>query len=163
MDWVTALHPSGDRSYNAYLVIVDRYRKTPILLPCHQDDIAIETALLWNRIISHTELFINTISGRDLKFTSALWTNLHRLFGTKISFSTTYQPQTDGLVEIMIKTLEDMIRRFCAYGLEFKDSDGLSHYWFTLIIELELAYRTLVNSSTGQTPAMLEKGGNPRL
>ncbi|MBW0485492.1 hypothetical protein O181_025207 [Austropuccinia psidii MF-1] len=30
MDWVTALPPSGDKSYNACLVIVDRYSKTPI-------------------------------------------------------------------------------------------------------------------------------------
>ncbi|MBW0525541.1 hypothetical protein O181_065256, partial [Austropuccinia psidii MF-1] len=37
MDWVTALPPGGDKSYNACLVIVDRYRKTPIILPCHKD------------------------------------------------------------------------------------------------------------------------------
>ncbi|MBW0511623.1 hypothetical protein O181_051338 [Austropuccinia psidii MF-1] len=63
----------------------------------------------------------------------------------------------------MIQTLEDMIRRFCAYGLEFKDSDGFTHNWFTLIPALELAYKTSVNSSTGRTPAMLEKGSNPRI
>ncbi|MBW0561543.1 hypothetical protein O181_101258 [Austropuccinia psidii MF-1] len=119
--------------------------------------------LLWSRVISHTGLFKNIISDRDPKFTSALWTNLHRLFGTKLSFSTAYHPQTDGLAERMIQTLEDMIRRFCAYGLEFKDSDGFTHDWCTLIPALELAYKTSVHSSTGQTPAMLEKGWNPRL
>ncbi|MBW0476820.1 hypothetical protein O181_016535 [Austropuccinia psidii MF-1] len=56
-----------------------------------------------------------------------------------------------------------MIRRFCAYGLEFKDSDGFTHEWCTLIPALELAYKTSVHSSTGQTPAMLEKGWNARL
>ncbi|MBW0557105.1 hypothetical protein O181_096820 [Austropuccinia psidii MF-1] len=45
---------------------------------------------------------------REPKFTSALWTNLHQLFGTKLSFSTAYHPQTDGLAERMIQTLEDM-------------------------------------------------------
>ncbi|MBW0507964.1 hypothetical protein O181_047679 [Austropuccinia psidii MF-1] len=118
MDWVTALPPSGDKGYNACLVIVDRYSKTPILLPCHKDDTAMNTALLiWSRVISHTGLFKNIISDRDPKFTSALWNNLHRLFRTKLSFSTTYHPQTDRLEERMIQTLEDMIRRFCAYGL----------------------------------------------
>ncbi|MBW0568617.1 hypothetical protein O181_108332 [Austropuccinia psidii MF-1] len=29
MDWVTTLPPGGDRSYNACLVLVDRYSKTP--------------------------------------------------------------------------------------------------------------------------------------
>ncbi|MBW0460626.1 hypothetical protein O181_000341 [Austropuccinia psidii MF-1] len=46
----------------------------------------------------------------------------------------------------MIQTLEDMIRRFCAYGLEFKDSDGFTHDWCTLIPELELAYRTSIHT-----------------
>ncbi|MBW0588776.1 hypothetical protein O181_128491 [Austropuccinia psidii MF-1] len=122
MDWFTALLPSGDKSYNACLVIVDRYSKTPIFLPCHKDDTAMDTALLlWSRVIYHTGLLKNIISDRDPKFTSALWTNLHRLFGTKLSFSTAYHPQTDGLAERMNPALEDMIRRFCAYGLEFKD------------------------------------------
>ncbi|MBW0580399.1 hypothetical protein O181_120114 [Austropuccinia psidii MF-1] len=164
MDWVTALPPGGDKSYNACLVIVDRYSKTPIFLPCHKDDTAMDTALLiWNRVISHTGLFKNIISDRDPKFTSALWTNLHKLLGTKLSFSTAYHPQTDGLAERMIQTLEDMIRRFCAYGLEFKDSDGFTHDWCTLIPALELAYKTSIHASTGKTPEMLEKGWNPKL
>ncbi|MBW0592145.1 hypothetical protein O181_131860, partial [Austropuccinia psidii MF-1] len=50
MDWVTGLQPGGDRSYNACLVILDRFSKTPIFLPCHKDDTAMDTALLiWNR------------------------------------------------------------------------------------------------------------------
>ncbi|MBW0590515.1 hypothetical protein O181_130230 [Austropuccinia psidii MF-1] len=88
--------------------------------------------LLWSRVIS-LRLFRNIISDRDPKFTSALWTILHRLFGTKLSFSTAYHPQTDWLADRMIQTLEDMIRRFCAYGLEFNDSDGFTHDWCTLI------------------------------
>ncbi|MBW0504242.1 hypothetical protein O181_043957 [Austropuccinia psidii MF-1] len=125
MDWVTALPPGGDRSYNVCLELAD--------------------------------------SDRDPKCTSALWTNLHKLFGTKLSFSTAYHPQTDGLTERMIQTLEDMIRRFCAYGLELKESDGFTHDWCTLIPALELAYKTSIHSSTGKTPEMLEKGWNPRL
>ncbi|MBW0531962.1 hypothetical protein O181_071677 [Austropuccinia psidii MF-1] len=103
MYWVTSLPPGGDKSYNACLVISDRYRKTPIFLPCHKDDTAMDTALLiWNRVISHTGLFKNIISDRDPKFTSALWTNLHKLLGTKLSLSTAYHPKTDGLAERMI-------------------------------------------------------------
>ncbi|MBW0513976.1 hypothetical protein O181_053691 [Austropuccinia psidii MF-1] len=158
LDWVTALPPSGDRSYNACLVIMDRYSKTPIFLPFHKDDTVMHTALLlWSRVISHTGLFKNIISDRDPKFTSALCTNIHRVFGTKLSFSTAYHPQKDGLAERMIQTLEDMIRRFCVYGLEFKDSDGFTHDWCTLIPALELAYKKSVHYSTGQTPAILEK------
>ncbi|MBW0559301.1 hypothetical protein O181_099016 [Austropuccinia psidii MF-1] len=118
MDWVTALPPGGDKSYNSCLFIVDRYSKTPIFLPFHKDETAMDTALLtWNRVISHTVLFKNIIIDRDPKFTSALWTNLHKLLGTKLLLSTAYHPQTDGLAERIVQTLEDMIIRFCAHGL----------------------------------------------
>ncbi|MBW0460661.1 hypothetical protein O181_000376 [Austropuccinia psidii MF-1] len=46
MDWVTELPPGGDKSYNACLVIVDRYSKTPVFLPCHKDDTSMDTVLL---------------------------------------------------------------------------------------------------------------------
>ncbi|MBW0561506.1 hypothetical protein O181_101221 [Austropuccinia psidii MF-1] len=63
----------------------------------------------------------------------------------------------------MIQTLEDMIIRFCAYSLEFKDSDGFNHDWCTLIPALELAFKTSIHPSTGKTPGILEKGWNPRI
>ncbi|MBW0536396.1 hypothetical protein O181_076111 [Austropuccinia psidii MF-1] len=56
-----------------------------------------------------------------------------------------------------------MIRRFCAYGLEVKNSDGFTHDWCTLIPAFKLAYKTSIHASTGKTPAMLEKGWNPKL
>ncbi|MBW0510384.1 hypothetical protein O181_050099 [Austropuccinia psidii MF-1] len=73
MDWVTVLPPGGERSYNSCLVIVDRFSKTKIFLPCHKDDTAMDTALLiWNRVLSWTGIFTKIISGRGPKYTSAL-------------------------------------------------------------------------------------------
>ncbi|MBW0589433.1 hypothetical protein O181_129148 [Austropuccinia psidii MF-1] len=89
MDWVTALPPGGHRSYNAFLVLVDRYSTTLMFLPFHKDDTAMDTTIMiWNKGISHTGLFQNIISDRDPKFTLVLWRNLYNLFGTKLSFST---------------------------------------------------------------------------
>ncbi|MBW0491007.1 hypothetical protein O181_030722 [Austropuccinia psidii MF-1] len=56
-----------------------------------------------------------------------------------------------------------MIRRLLSYECKLKDSDGFTHDRCTLIPALELEYMTSVHSSTGQTPAMLEKGWNLRL
>ncbi|MBW0586385.1 hypothetical protein O181_126100 [Austropuccinia psidii MF-1] len=87
MDWVIALPPGGDRRYNAFLVLVDRYSRTPMFLPCHKDDTAMYTAIMiWDRVICLKGIFQNIITDRDPKFTSALCTNLHSLFGTKLSF-----------------------------------------------------------------------------
>ncbi|MBW0547310.1 hypothetical protein O181_087025 [Austropuccinia psidii MF-1] len=63
----------------------------------------------------------------------------------------------------MIQTLEDMVRKFCACGLEFKDCDGFTHYWCTLLPALELEYKKSIHAGTNQTPAILEKGWNPKL
>ncbi|MBW0474284.1 hypothetical protein O181_013999 [Austropuccinia psidii MF-1] len=51
------------------------------------------------------------IADRDPKFTSEVWTNLYDMLGTKLSFSTAYHPQKDGLAERMIQTMEDILRR----------------------------------------------------
>ncbi|MBW0539674.1 hypothetical protein O181_079389 [Austropuccinia psidii MF-1] len=164
MDWVTGLPPGGDRIYNAGLVTVDRFNKTPIFLPCHKDDTAMDTALMiWNSVVSWTGIFTNIICDRVPKFTSALGTNIHQLFGTKLSFSTAYHPQTDGLAERMIQTLQDIVRRFCAYGLAFKDCYGFTHDWCTLLTALELVYKKSIHARTNQTPAILEKGWNRKL
>ncbi|MBW0545680.1 hypothetical protein O181_085395 [Austropuccinia psidii MF-1] len=164
MDWVTGLPSGGDRGYNACLVIVGRFSKTPIFITCHKDNTAIDTALLiWNRVVSWTGIFTNIIDDRDPKFTSALCTNLHQLFDAKLSFYIPYHPQTDGLAERMIQTLEDMVRSSCAYGLELKDCDGLTHDCCILLPALELAYKTSIHASTNQTPAMLEKEWNHKL
>ncbi|MBW0465280.1 hypothetical protein O181_004995 [Austropuccinia psidii MF-1] len=62
----------------------------------------------------------------------------------------------------MIQTLEEMVSRLCAYGLEFKDCDGLTHDWCTLFPALELAHKASIHANTNQTTAVLEKGWNPR-
>ncbi|MBW0472708.1 hypothetical protein O181_012423 [Austropuccinia psidii MF-1] len=98
MDWIMAPPPSGDKIHNSCIVILDRYSKTPIFLPCHKHETDMDTTiLLWNGVISHLGLFGNIISNRDPSLTSAPWTSLHRLFGRNFTFYTEYHPQIDGL------------------------------------------------------------------
>ncbi|MBW0580554.1 hypothetical protein O181_120269, partial [Austropuccinia psidii MF-1] len=113
MDWVTGLVPGGKESYNACLIIVDRFSKGMRCLPCHKEGTAMVTALLLcNNIISTCEVPKIIISDREPKFKSKFWTNLYDMLGTKLEFSTAYHPQTDGLAERMIQTMEDILRRF---------------------------------------------------
>ncbi|MBW0580209.1 hypothetical protein O181_119924 [Austropuccinia psidii MF-1] len=154
--------PGGKEGFNACLVIVDRYRKSVRCLPCHKEDTAMYTALsFWNNIISTCDIPKIIISDRDPKFTSEFWTNLYDRLGTKLAFSTAYHPQTDGLAERMIQTMEDILRRFCAYGMECKDNEGYTHDWVTLLAEVHLAYSFSQHSTTGKSPSLVEKGWNP--
>ncbi|MBW0584559.1 hypothetical protein O181_124274 [Austropuccinia psidii MF-1] len=123
-----------------------------------------DTALLfWNNIISACGVPKIIISDRDPKFTSAFWTNCYDMLGTKLAFSTAYHSQTDGLAERMIQKMEDILRRFCGYGMEYKDHEGYTHDWITLLPAVQLAYNTSQHSITGKTPALVEKGCNPLL
>ncbi|MBW0575575.1 hypothetical protein O181_115290 [Austropuccinia psidii MF-1] len=159
MDWVTGLVPGGKESFNSCLIIADSFSKSIRRLPCHKEDTAIDTALLfWNNIISTCGVPKIIISDRDPKFPSGIWTNLYDILGTKLAFSTAYHPQTDGLAERMIQTMEDILRRFCACGMEYKDHEGYTHDWVTLLPAAQLAYNTSQHSTTGKTPALVEKG-----
>ncbi|MBW0591822.1 hypothetical protein O181_131537, partial [Austropuccinia psidii MF-1] len=110
--------------------MVDRFSKSMRCLPFHKGDTAMDTALLfWNNIISTCGVPKIIISDRDPKFTSEFWTNLYDMLSTKLAFSTAYHPQTDGLAERMIQTMEDILRKFCAYGMEYKDHEGYSYDW----------------------------------
>ncbi|MBW0566924.1 hypothetical protein O181_106639 [Austropuccinia psidii MF-1] len=123
MDWVTGLVPGGKENFNACLIILDRSSKSII------------------------------ISDRDPKLTSEFWTNLYDMLGNKLAFSTAYHPQTDGLAGRMIQTMEEILRRFCAYGMEYKDHEGYTHDLVTLLPAVHLAYNTSQHSTTGKTPS----------
>ncbi|MBW0561553.1 hypothetical protein O181_101268 [Austropuccinia psidii MF-1] len=164
MDWVTGLVPGGKDNLNACLIIVDSFSKSMRCLPCHKEDTTMDTALLfWNNIISTCGVPKNIMSYRDSNFTSEFWTNLYDMLGAKLAFSIAYHPQTDGLAERMIQTMEEILRIFCAYGMEYKDYEGYTHDWVTLIPAVQLAYNTSQHSTTGKTPALVEKGWNPLL
>ncbi|MBW0488948.1 hypothetical protein O181_028663 [Austropuccinia psidii MF-1] len=164
MDWATGLVPGGKENYNACLIIVDRFSKSMRCLPFHKEDTAMDTSLLlWNNIIPTCGIPEIIISDMDPKLTSEFWTNLYDILGEKLAFSTAYHPQTGGIADRMIQTMEDILRRFCAYGMEYKDHEGYTHDWVTLLTAVQPAYNTSQHSTTGKTPALVEKGWNPLL
>ncbi|MBW0497766.1 hypothetical protein O181_037481 [Austropuccinia psidii MF-1] len=135
MDWATGLVPGGKENFNACLIIVDRFSQSMRFLPCHKEDTAMDTALLfWNNII--------------------LTCGVPKII-------IIYHPQTDRLAERMIQTMEDILRRFCAYGMEYKDHEVYTHDWVTLLPTVQLAYNTSQHSTTGKAPSLVEKVWNP--
>ncbi|MBW0576171.1 hypothetical protein O181_115886 [Austropuccinia psidii MF-1] len=100
MDLLTGLVPGGKENLNACLIIADSFSKSMRCLPCHKEDKAMDTALIFcNNIISTCGVPKIIISDRDPKFTSEFWTNFYDILGTKLAFSTPYHPQTDGLLK----------------------------------------------------------------
>ncbi|MBW0588394.1 hypothetical protein O181_128109 [Austropuccinia psidii MF-1] len=164
MDWVTGLVPGVREYFNACLIIVYRFSESVRCLPFHKEDTAVDTALFfWNNIISTFGVQKIIISDRDPKFTSDFWTNLYEMLGTKLPFSTAYHPHTDCSAERMIQTMEDMIRRFCAHGMEYKHHEGYTNNWVNLVPEVQLDYNKSQHSTTGKPLALEEKVWKPLL
>ncbi|MBW0534297.1 hypothetical protein O181_074012 [Austropuccinia psidii MF-1] len=162
MDWVTGLFQGGKETFNACLIIVDRFSKSMRCLPFQKEDTAMDTALLfWNNILSTCGVPKIIISDRDPKFTSEFWTSLYDMLGIKLAFSTAYHPQTDGLAGRMIHTMEDILRRFCDDGMEYKDHEGYTNNWVTLLPAVHLTHNTSKHSTSGKTPALVKKVWNP--
>ncbi|MBW0524687.1 hypothetical protein O181_064402 [Austropuccinia psidii MF-1] len=42
----------------------------------------------------------------------------------------------------MIKTMDDILRRFCPYGMEYKAHEGYTHDWVTHLPAVQLPYNT---------------------
>ncbi|MBW0489391.1 hypothetical protein O181_029106 [Austropuccinia psidii MF-1] len=57
--------------------------------------------------------------------------------------------------------MEYILRRFFACGMEYKDHEGYTHDWVTLLPAFQLAYNTSQHSTIRKTPALVEKGWNP--
>ena len=52
---------------------------------------------------------LSIVFDRDLRFTSRFWKELQSALGTRLNFSTTFHPQTNGQLDRVIQVLEDML------------------------------------------------------
>ncbi|MBW0463998.1 hypothetical protein O181_003713 [Austropuccinia psidii MF-1] len=61
----------------------------------------------------------------------------------------------------MIQAMEDILRRLCAYVMEYRDHEGYTHNWVTLLPAVQLTYNTSQHSTTGKSHSLVEKQWNP--
>ncbi|KAK8617479.1 hypothetical protein V6N13_080395 [Hibiscus sabdariffa] len=110
MDFVTGL-PVTPSKKDSVWVIVDRFTKCAHFLPVHTTYTYDKLAELYIReIVSLHGVPKSIVSDRDPKFTSRFWESLHTALGSRLNFSTSYHPQSDGQSERVIQVLEDMLR-----------------------------------------------------
>lgn len=94
------------------------------------------------------------MSDRDTKFLSYFWRVLWKKLGTKILYSTSYHPQTDGQTEVVNRALGSLLRFLVRKHL----STCIDHLPF-----IEFAYNRVVHSTTHYSPFELVYGFNPRI
>ena len=143
MDFVTGL-PKSVKGHDAIWVIVDRLTKSSHFLPIKTTFSLDRLAQLYvMEIVRLHGVPVSIVSNRDPRFTSKFWNSLHKAMGTKLDFSTTFHPQTDGQSERTIQTLEDMLR---ACVLDLKGN------WESYLPLIEFAYNNSYHSSIEMAP-----------
>jgi len=143
MDFVTAL-PRSPKGNNAVWVIIDRLTKSAHFIPFR---VGQTTEVLADKymkeIVRLHGVPVSIVSDRDTRFRSHFWESLQEGLGTRLKFSTSYHPQTDGQSERTIQILEDMLR---ACMIEFKGS------WEDHLHLAEFSYNNSYQASIKMAP-----------
>ena len=107
MDFVMGL-PRTRKGYGIVFVVVSEMAH---FLPCKSTkDASYIADLFFKEIVQIHGLPLNIVSDRDGRFVGHFWRTLWKKLSTNLSFSSTYDPQFFGQIQVVNRSLGNLLR-----------------------------------------------------
>ena len=102
--------PKTFRGHDSIFVMVDHFSKTVHFIPCSKTLNVVHVAKLFFKEIVRLQGLPKTIvSNQDANIMSYFWRSLRKMLNTKLKFSSAFHPQTDSQIEVVNRSLGDLL------------------------------------------------------
>ncbi|KAK8590647.1 hypothetical protein V6N13_057538 [Hibiscus sabdariffa] len=151
MDFIIGLPKVDD--FLSIMVVVDRFSKYATFIPASKVCPAEEAARLFlKHVVKYWGVPKTIVSDRDTRFTGRFWTELFKLLGSDLNFSTSFHPQTDGQTERVNALLEIYLRHYVS---------ATQRDWPKLLDVAQFSFNLQRNEATSRSPFEIVTGQQP--
>ena len=148
MEFIIGLPKSEDSG--SIIVVVDRFSKYATIIAAPTNCTAEEMVRLFlKHVVKYWGLPKFIISDWDPRFTGKFWTELFKLMGSELHFSTSFHPQADGQTKWVNALLKLYLRHFVSANQ--KD-------WAKLLDITQFSYNLQRSEATNKSPFELAIG-----
>lgn len=154
IDFLTGFEKDKHSENDCIMVVIDRLSKMAHFIPMKKKITSQELCDVFLKEVFRLHGIPEVIvSDRDSLFTAAVWDRFSQRLGIKLNMTTSNNPQADGQVERLNRTLVERIRTLCG---TFPTS------WEPLIPMVEFAYNNSYQSTIHATPFLAANAFHPR-
>ena len=143
MDFVGGL-PMSRKGHDYLYVVVDRFSKMCLMMPCKKMITATQTAnIFFQNVWVHFGLPTSIVSDRDSQFVGNFWSKLWDMMDTKLNKSIKFHLQKNVQAEVVNRTVIHLLRGYCSKH---------SKLWDEQLHSIQHAYNREKCSSTNTSP-----------
>ena len=133
---------------------MDRFSKMVHFITCKStNDTSHITHLFFKEVVRIHGLPQTIVSDKDVKFQGHFWRIFFKKLGTNLTYSYAYHPQTDGHIEVVNKSLVNLLR--CL-------TKKYAQSWDLIFPQVEFAFNDSTNRSIGKSPFQIVSKRYPR-